>query len=62
MEPPKRENSTSEEKLRVEIASSEVDRDNYQITLNSIFKDEIQEILDYRGWGFFPLRLNGPPT
>jgi hypothetical protein len=32
-----------DEKLRVPIQSSEIDKTNYQITLNSIFKDEQKE-------------------
>jgi hypothetical protein len=42
-EPTKERTTLEEEKLRVEIMSSEMDRENYQITLNSIFKDEEKE-------------------
>jgi hypothetical protein len=42
-EPNKTMTALQDEKLRVPIQSSEIDKTNYQITLNSIFKDEEKE-------------------
>lgn len=42
-EPNKTMVALQDEKLRVPIQSSEIDKTNYQITLNSIFKDEQKE-------------------
>ena len=42
-EPNKSMVALKSEKLRVPIQSSEIDKTNYQITLNSIFKDEKEE-------------------